>query len=604
MDPTALTEMVDRVFNDRYRVEELIGVGAISAVFSAYDSVEARKVALKVFDEALASDERFIDRLLDAVEQAAVLGHPNIVEIYDWGTDGGPYIVSELCEGGSLAALLEAGHMLASSQALVVTLDCARALNYGHEQGAIHRRLTPSNVLFTDDQQVRISDYGLAKVLADAPVAHASRALESVRYASPEQARGRPVGEASDLYSLALVVSEAVSGTPPQVAETVVGTLMERAESPATLDPLLGDLLPPLERCGRVDPEQRPEAEELAIALLAAAETMPRPDALPLVGFGNWSDLDETMLEVAGGTEDSIDAQGEDSSDIDLGDDAGPSSGDSPEGEHLVHKGSSDNADEDLVAVAVAAAIDTADDLAAESVGAEFDDAEFDLVFSRKINPGSGVGSSAASCVAAVVGINELLGNPFDTPALIPYAMEGEKVASGSTHADNIAPALLGGITLIRGYDPLDIKHIPYPSDLWCAVVHPELEIKTLESRKLIPEQVPLKVALQQCGNLAGLVAGLTTGDYPLISRSVTDVFAEPYRTQQLPDFDVLKKNSLNAGSVGTGLSGSGPSVFSLCRGEEMATSVGKVMSQHFTSQGIKAATYISRISEAGCKLI
>ncbi len=111
----------------------------------------------------------------------------------------------------------------------------------------------------------------------------------------------------------------------------------------------------------------------------------------------------------------------------------------------------------------------------------------FDLVFTKKINPGSGVGSSAASCVAAVVGINHLLGSPFETAALIPYAMEGEKIASGAVHADNIAPALLGGFILIRGYDPLDIKHIPYPGDLWCAVVHPQLEIKTMESRKLIP---------------------------------------------------------------------------------------------------------------------
>jgi len=191
----------------------------------------------------------------------------------------------------------------------------------------------------------------------------------------------------------------------------------------------------------------------------------------------------------------------------------------------------------------------------------------FDLVFIRKINPGSGVGSSAASCVAAVVGINELLGNPLETAALIPYAMEGEKIASGATHADNIAPALLGGITLIRGYDPLDIKHIPYPSDLWCAVVHPGLEIRTRESRKLIPAQVPLKTALQQCGNLAGLVAGLTTNDYGLISRSISDVFAEPYRTGELPDFELLRKSAIDAGSLGTGLSGSGPSVFSLCRG-------------------------------------
>ena len=228
----------------------------------------------------------------------------------------------------------------------------------------------------------------------------------------------------------------------------------------------------------------------------------------------------------------------------------------------------------------------------------------FDLVFTRKINPGSGVGSSAASCVAAVVGINELLGNPFETEALIPYAMEGEKIASGATHADNIAPALLGGITLIRGYDPIDIKHIPYPADLWCAVVHPQLEIKTMDSRKLIPTEVPLKTALQQCGNLAGLVAGLTTNDYGLISRSITDVFAEPYRIQQLPDFELLRKTTLEAGSLGTGLSGSGPSVFSLCRGEDMATIVGGVMKKHFTSKEIEANIYVSKISEAGCRIL
>lgn len=230
--------------------------------------------------------------------------------------------------------------------------------------------------------------------------------------------------------------------------------------------------------------------------------------------------------------------------------------------------------------------------------------AGFDLIFTQKINPGSGVGSSAASCVAAVVGINELLGNPFDTEALIPFAMEGEKIASGDTHADNIAPALLGGITLIRGYDPIDIKHIPYPADLWCAVVHPELEIRTLESRQKIPREVPLKTALQQCGNLAGLVAGLTTSDYPLIRRSIRDVFAEPYRTQQLPDYERLRNVSLETGSLGTGLSGSGPSVFSLCRGEEMAILVGNQMQKHFTERDITAELYVSRISNVGCRII
>ncbi len=228
----------------------------------------------------------------------------------------------------------------------------------------------------------------------------------------------------------------------------------------------------------------------------------------------------------------------------------------------------------------------------------------FDLVFTRKIPPGSGVGSSAASCVAAVMGINELLGAPYDTADLIPFAMEGEKLASGSTHADNIAPALLGGLTLIRGYDPIDIKQIPYPDDLWCTVVHPHLEIKTAESRKLIPQTVPLETALKQCGNLAGLVAGLITGDYPLISRSINDHLAEPYRTHQVPDFAALKESAIKAGSVGTGLSGSGPSVFSLCRGEEMATEVGRVLTSHFSDRGINSRIYLSRISQAGCKII
>jgi homoserine kinase len=228
----------------------------------------------------------------------------------------------------------------------------------------------------------------------------------------------------------------------------------------------------------------------------------------------------------------------------------------------------------------------------------------FDLVFTRKIHPGSGVGSSAASCVAAVVGINELLGSPYETDELLHFALEGEQLASGSLHADNIAPALLGGITLIRGYDPPDIKHIPYPDDLWCAVVHPYLEIMTAESRKLIPPTLPLETALKQCGNLAGLVAGLASGDYPLISRSVNDLIAEPYRTHQLPGYAELKESALDAGSVGTGLSGSGPSVFSLCRGGEMAATLGRVMQKHFADRGIESRIYVSRVSPDGCKLI
>jgi homoserine kinase len=135
-------------------------------------------------------------------------------------------------------------------------------------------------------------------------------------------------------------------------------------------------------------------------------------------------------------------------------------------------------------------------------------------------------------------------------------------------------------------------------------VVHPHLTFLTGESRKLIPKTVPLETALIQCGNLAALVAGLSTADYPLISRSVTDVFAEPYRSSALPDYDQLKESALEAGSVGTGLSGSGPSIFSLCRGEEMAKLVGQAKKDFFTQRGIESRVYVSRISEAGCKII
>ena len=228
----------------------------------------------------------------------------------------------------------------------------------------------------------------------------------------------------------------------------------------------------------------------------------------------------------------------------------------------------------------------------------------FDLVFLRKIPPGSGVGSSAASCVAAVVGVNALMDQPFDHDALLPYALEGEKQASGAAHADNVAPSLLGGMTLIRSYDPLDIKHLPYPEDLWCAVVHPELQILTQESRKLIPEMVPLATALQQNGNLAALVAALATADYGLLSRAVQDYLAEPYRIKQVPDFKELKENAVEAGSLGCGLSGSGPSIFSLCRGRDMAQAQGQVMQDHFSVRGIASRIYLSPISQAGCKIL
>lgn len=282
MNLAALDDMVDRIVDGRYRIDAPIGAGAISAVFVAHDTILERPVALKLFADGVADDEGFTSRLLQVVEHASTLKHPNIVETYDWGFDGVPYIASELCVGGSVASLLAAGAQMSASQALVMALECARGLQHGHNNDFVHRNLRPTNILFGADQRVRIADYGLAQVVADAPVSRVEQALESIRYSSPEQARGRPISPATDMYSLALVINQAVSGDAPPVAETVVGTLMARAEAPAVLSPKLGGLGAAIDRCGRVEAADRPEAEELTIALLASAETMPRPASFPL----------------------------------------------------------------------------------------------------------------------------------------------------------------------------------------------------------------------------------------------------------------------------------------------------------------------------------
>jgi homoserine kinase len=228
----------------------------------------------------------------------------------------------------------------------------------------------------------------------------------------------------------------------------------------------------------------------------------------------------------------------------------------------------------------------------------------FDLVFERKIKPGSGIGSSAASCTAAVFGVNELLGKPFSPEQLIEFALEGEFLASGSLHADNIAPAMLGGFVLIRSYEPLDIIQLPFPSDLICVVVHPDIEIKTAESRKLIPQNPGIRNTLIQCGNLAGLITGLITTDYALVSRSLHDAIAEPVRAHLIPGYFSLKQDLLDAGAIGANISGSGPSVFALTNRMETARKLSGLMELAFHSQGIACEVYISTISAHGTRSI
>lgn len=286
MHPLEPTDMVDRVFGDRYRVVGLVGTGPMSQVFVADDLTDGSRVALKIFDQTLGEDPELSDRILEALRVASLVRHANISPPLDFGLDAVRlWVTSELFTGGSLRALLASGHRLTPSQALVMSLECARGLAHAHAQGLAHRALKPENVLFTSDQRLRISDFGLEQVLSTAPLSRTSQAIDRIRYTSPEQARGRHVTEAADLYALALVANESVCGIPPAAGDTVVATLMSRAETAADLSPELAGLRPSLERCGRLDPTERPEADELTIALLASAETMSRPGALPLAGL-------------------------------------------------------------------------------------------------------------------------------------------------------------------------------------------------------------------------------------------------------------------------------------------------------------------------------
>ena len=228
----------------------------------------------------------------------------------------------------------------------------------------------------------------------------------------------------------------------------------------------------------------------------------------------------------------------------------------------------------------------------------------FEIEIHKKIKAGSGIGSSSASAAGAVYGINELLERPFTRHELVNFAMKGESLASGSEHADNVAPCILGGFTLVRGYNPLDIIKIESPSELYVTVIHPQIELKTSEMRAVLQPMISLKNAITQWGNLGGFIAGLYTDDYDLIGRSLQDVIIEPVRGKFIPYFDEVKKISLGNGALGAGISGSGPSVFALSRGEETAKKVAAVMRKVYEKTGIPFDIYVSKINSEGVKVI
>jgi len=228
----------------------------------------------------------------------------------------------------------------------------------------------------------------------------------------------------------------------------------------------------------------------------------------------------------------------------------------------------------------------------------------FEIEIYKKIKAGSGIGSSAASSTGAVWAMNELLGKPFSTLELVQFSMEGERLASGVAHADNVAPALFGGFTLVRSYSPLDVVPIHTPNDLYATVIHPQIEVKTSDSRKILKTNITLADGIKQWGNVGGLIAGLYTEDYDLIGRSLEDHIVEPIRSILIPGFDKVKSEALRAGALGSGISGSGPSIFAFSKGIDTANKVATAIKEVYKNIGIDYDVHVSKINSQGIKTI
>lgn len=231
-------------------------------------------------------------------------------------------------------------------------------------------------------------------------------------------------------------------------------------------------------------------------------------------------------------------------------------------------------------------------------------DCGVEIEIHKQMPLGSGLGSSAASAVAAAFAMNKLFELNLSERELLPYALEGEMIASGSLHADNVAPALYGGFVLIRSYHPIDIIRLEVPGELFCSVIHPHMEISTKESRRLLPEQIPLSSAIRQWGNTAALVAGLLKGDFDLIGRSLEDVVAEPLRSRLIPGFAPMKQAALDAGALGCSISGSGPSLFALSDSRDKADRISKAMQIALNEHGLGSDLYVSAVNTRGPRVI
>ncbi len=227
-----------------------------------------------------------------------------------------------------------------------------------------------------------------------------------------------------------------------------------------------------------------------------------------------------------------------------------------------------------------------------------------DFTIEKGLPLGSGMGSSAASAAAALVAVNHLLGSPLDRKALVPFALQAEAMACGAAHADNVAPALMGGLVLIKSYNPLDLITIPTPDLLFCTMVYPHIEVKTQDSRSLLKTHLTLADAITQWGNLGGLIAGFMKEDYDLIGRSLVDVVAEPIRSMLIPGFEQVKAAAMDAGVLGCGISGSGPTIFALSKGKPIVEKAGKAMSTIFDDLDLACSIYTSPVNSDGARVV
>ncbi|MBA2726875.1 MAG: homoserine kinase [Parachlamydiaceae bacterium] len=227
-----------------------------------------------------------------------------------------------------------------------------------------------------------------------------------------------------------------------------------------------------------------------------------------------------------------------------------------------------------------------------------------ELELHKKMPLGSGLGSSAASAAGSVFAVNALLGSPLTSKELIPFAMEAERIACGSAHADNVAPSLLGGFILVRSYQPLDIVEIPINLNLYCSVLHPKIEIRTESARQILRKEISLNQMVIQSGNAAGLIAGLFSGDASLIGRSLNDVVVEPVRARLIPGFYDIQSAALYAGALGCSISGSGPSVFALTQKKSQAENVGEAMVSACRAKGLDCNLYVSSINKKGPRIL